>query len=378
MRILDQAVRIAHFSDTHLGYRAYSRVNDSGLNQREVDVFRTFERFLADIQSQDPDVVLHTGDFFDKVRPSNHVIIRAFHALTKMQADRQGKPFVIVAGNHESPKTADAGCILKLFGNIPGLYIADETVKRFVHEDTEFVCVPHPALHEKDRATTSDAKVSILAMHGLEGSLKLTADFNVAELKPDRWDYIALGDYHTYKEIGKNAVYCGSTDYTCTNIWEETGKGNEKRWVMFDSWTGCAIQHFVEPIRQVLDLAPVDASGLSGLEIGERLAAQAVWDEEAQPIVRQKSINVDPAARAEIPHQIVREIQSRALVYFHDIQYARSSDSDLSQVGQGRSLEEDWRDFAEKRDLPKTVGRTQYVEAGAARLQEVASAPEED
>ncbi|MBA3724966.1 MAG: DNA repair exonuclease [Armatimonadetes bacterium] len=367
-------MRIAHFSDTHLGFRAYTRVNDSGLNQREVDVFRTFERFLEDILSQDPDVVLHTGDFFDKVRPSNHVIIRAFQALTKMQAERKGRPFIIVAGNHETPRTSDAGCILKLFGNIPGLYIADEQLRRFVLEDTEFVCVPYGALHEKDRAIPSGSRASILAMHGLEGSLKYAPDFNVSEMKPDRWDYIALGDYHVHKVIGKNAVYCGSTDYTSTNIWEETDC--PKRWVMFDAESVKISDHIVEPVRQVLDLTPIDASGLSGVEIGGRLGSQAVWDNDSLPIVRQRSINVDPVSRAEIPHQIVREIQSRALVYFHEIQYAKS-DSDQVKVS-GRSLDEDWREFAGKRDLPKSVERKEYVEAGAARLLEVAGVAEED
>ena len=37
-------MRIAHLSDVHLGYRAYSRTNEHGVNQREHDVLQAFRR----------------------------------------------------------------------------------------------------------------------------------------------------------------------------------------------------------------------------------------------------------------------------------------------------------------------------------------------
>jgi hypothetical protein len=36
-------MRVLHFADVHLGYRAYNRVTEQGINQREADVFKTFE-----------------------------------------------------------------------------------------------------------------------------------------------------------------------------------------------------------------------------------------------------------------------------------------------------------------------------------------------
>ena len=43
-------MRIAHLSDVHLGYRAYSRTNEHGMNQREYDVLQAFRRALRAIR----------------------------------------------------------------------------------------------------------------------------------------------------------------------------------------------------------------------------------------------------------------------------------------------------------------------------------------
>jgi exonuclease SbcD len=61
-------MRIAHLSDVHLGYRAYSRTNEHGMNQREHDVLQAFGRALRAILRAAPDLVLITGDLFHSVR----------------------------------------------------------------------------------------------------------------------------------------------------------------------------------------------------------------------------------------------------------------------------------------------------------------------
>ena len=135
-------MKIAHFSDTHLGYSRYGRRDERGLNQRLVDVVETFQRALDSILSHDPDVVVHAGDFFDKERPSNLVIVSAYKRLVRFQRERGGKPLILIAGNHDSPKSADAANILRIFGEhepseyaIPGVYVVSGP--RDVHCDSE-------------------------------------------------------------------------------------------------------------------------------------------------------------------------------------------------------------------------------------------------
>ena len=95
-------MRIVHLSDTHLGYAAYGRVNDRGLNQREEDVFAAFSRVVDATLEIHPDVVIHAGDLFDSVRPTNRAVSFAVEQILRLA--KRGIPFVAISGNHETPK----------------------------------------------------------------------------------------------------------------------------------------------------------------------------------------------------------------------------------------------------------------------------------
>ena len=42
-----------------------------------------------------------------------------------------------------------------------------------------------------------------------------------SEILSDAWQYIALGDYHVYQQVGPNAYYSGSIEYTSLNPWAD-------------------------------------------------------------------------------------------------------------------------------------------------------------
>lgn len=113
-------MRIAHLSDVHLGYRAYSRTNEHGVNQREADVMKAFRTALRAILQATPDLIVITGDLFHTVRPSNNSLIMAYKFLLDLQTQRRGAPLVIIAGNHETPRVVESGCILALLTHILG------------------------------------------------------------------------------------------------------------------------------------------------------------------------------------------------------------------------------------------------------------------
>ena len=370
-------MKIAHFSDTHLGFSRYAALDERGLNQRMVDVVETFQRVLDSILASEAEVVIHAGDFFDKDRPQNLIITGAYKRLVRFQRLREGRPLILIAGNHDSPKTIGVGNILRIFGeadqsdySIPGVYVVESKAHRIVLPDfkVEALTLPYGGespdmdLRPSDRRNTS-----ALVAHGIENSLNVPgATLSLSRMNYGEWDYVALGDYHIRKELAENVWYCGSTDYTSSNFWDE---GLEKGWNLFDSETREVKFVPVEPARAPVPLPDIDATDLSGQEIGDRMVANAHWDDASRPMVRQAIRNCDAIARTEIPQSVKAELQERAFHYQLDIFLAKR-ESESIDIERGASLEEEWSQFAENRTLPLGIEREEFKEAGHRLMKE--------
>src|SRR5688572_27064503 len=86
-------MKLLHVSDWHVGRMTYGE-------PRAEDHDQVFSEMLALVRSERPDLVLHTGDLFDVVRPSYVDLTRGLSALHELAAVA---PVVVVAGNHDSP-----------------------------------------------------------------------------------------------------------------------------------------------------------------------------------------------------------------------------------------------------------------------------------
>jgi len=114
-------MKILHLADTHIGYSAYRRVDSaSGLNQREVDVYGALEEFVEYAIDTHPDLILHAGDLFDSVRPTNRAISHVLDLMLKLSDEEI--PFVVISGNHETPRLRETGSVFRLFEHIEGVY----------------------------------------------------------------------------------------------------------------------------------------------------------------------------------------------------------------------------------------------------------------
>src|SRR3569833_162879 len=107
-------MRLVHLSDLHLGYRQYQRLTPGGLNQREADVAATFRTAIDRVIALRPDAVVVAGDVFHSVRPTNQAIISAFLQFARLRAELPDAAIVVVAGNHDVPRTTETGGILRL------------------------------------------------------------------------------------------------------------------------------------------------------------------------------------------------------------------------------------------------------------------------
>lgn len=366
---------LAHLSDTHLGFRAYSRTTPLGFNQREVDVMRTFKACLETIAERDPDVVVHSGDLFHVVRPSNATILGAFKAISEFQMKRRGKPFILIGGNHDTPRMVESGNILPLFSEIPGLTVqtGEATAVAIDGHDLEVLCVPSNSLELSENVEwvpQLGKKFSILTVHGLARNLiKDAGRFDIGNARADRWTYVALGDYHEHKSYADNICYAGSTDFTSTNIWEEirTPKG----WVWFD--TNVGRMEFVKlPTRRVIDLQKVDARDMTSDAIVASLRENARWDADEMPIVRQVVYNVHPDTRGQIGSTIVRDLNANCLNYLLRLlpPDALMANGDFRRP-ESFTLETSWDEHMQQAEIPLNIDRAQIKQLGLDLLKEV-------
>src|SRR5919112_918323 len=225
-------MRLVHLSDLHLGYRQYQRLTPSGVNQREADIAGTFRRAVETTIALAPDLVLIAGDVFHTVRPTNTAIMFAFRQFARLRGALPNAEIVVVAGNHDTPRTSETGCILRLFVDL-GLHVVDNEPQRIPLPalGVSVLAVPDvPGVQQLALEPDPAAVRNVLLLHGeVEGMLpkwaapldRAPVEISTEQLGAHRWDYVALGHYHVYRKVAPNAYYSGSIDYTSANAWGE-------------------------------------------------------------------------------------------------------------------------------------------------------------
>lgn len=234
-------MKILHFSDTHLGFQAFDRVNAQGINTREQDVYDAFEHVITHILESRPDVVVHSGDFFHRPSPSNRALTFGLEQLRRICDARI--PVVIIAGNHETPKTVYNSPILRALRSIDGVYpVFGEQWEHFEFDGLAVHGVPHIndtrlLYRELERLAPSANAFNLLLLHTSLGKGFLMDEYGEqvfpaeVEQKLEAFDYIALGHWHNFQKTGShpNAWYAGSTERL-----SDTEIGADKGFVMLD------------------------------------------------------------------------------------------------------------------------------------------------
>ena len=376
-------MRLVHLADLHLGFRQYQRLTPAGVNQREADVARSFARAVDKTVALRPDLVVIAGDVFHTVRPSNPAILHAFKQFTRLRLALPAARIVMVAGNHDAPKTAETGCILRLFTEC-GVDVVDGAAQRldFAELDLSVLAVPDVPGHQRPELVPDPARRwNVLLLHGeiadVFGSSRPAAERAAVEIPRDalrapEWDYVALGHYHVYREVEPNAYYSGSIDYTSFGAWVELrdeaeagvpGKGIIER----DLATGAHAFHPVGRSRELVELPRLRAAGMDAaqLDAAVRAAVDAVPGGIENKIVRLVADDVPRHVARDLDHKALREYRRRALHFQFE---ARRPDPThrAASGGPGRrpSLAEVVRDKLQSRELPPGVERAEFVALG--------------
>ncbi len=351
---------------------------------------QSFKRAVDRIIDIAPDVVLVAGDVFHQVRPNNTAIVFAYQQFWRLRKALPTAEIVMVAGNHDTPRSADTGGILRLFESI-GIHIVDAEAQalEFPALDLSVLAVAmnqHPRPLLKPSGAT---KWNVLLLHGqtegefagYSGSPEMAAnEIPEEELHVAEWDYVALGHYHVYKNPGRrgNVFYSGATDYTSSNVWGEKAEEKDLRLpgkgiVERDLETGTQTFHELPASRAFIDLRPLSARGMTTEELNDAIAEVV----ESTPggiddkVVRLVVYDVPRHVARQLDHRRLRDFRRRALHFQLDTRRPETiRSSGRGAPGRRASLDELVRDKLRERIIPPDVDRDSLVELGVKYLKD--------
>lgn len=296
--------QLAHFSDTHIGYEAYKAVSASGENQRAVDVARAFVNTVSDIIETDPPLVVHSGDLADRtVIPIRLILLirQQLQRLASIRPDGSRRQVVLIAGNHEIPRSRKEACFLHLFEGIPGVQVVTRDYETVVFDGTGATenhpaclsevtlhALPHDALKTVDFDVVHPVpgRVNVLVAHGVAGGSdlylrSLGREFTIpTEVLARPWEYVALGHWHKQGPVplvslGSSADatdrgrvwYAGSTENMGFGDLRENGTRRGWLRVTVNPSAEPTVERRHLPIRSMQRLPVLDAASLTPEEI---------------------------------------------------------------------------------------------------------------
>lgn len=381
-------MRLVHLSDLHLGFRQFQRLTPAGINQREADVASTFTRAISKVIALRPEVVVIGGDVFHQVRPTNPSILHAFNQFSRLTRELPDAAIVMIAGNHDTPRSTETGCILRLFAPL-GIHVVDSEARRIAFPERELSILAIPDIPGVRPALTPDPafRYNVLLLHGeVEGMLppyaapvdRATLEITREEIGASRWTYVALGHYHVHRRMEQNAFYSGSLDYTSPNAWGELAEEHAsglrgKGLIEYDLERGVHTFHPLVVARPLLDLPVIAARGLSAAEIDAAIR-EAVEHAEGgidDKIVRLVVRDVPRHIARELDQHALREYRRRALHFALDTRRPEV----IRVVGQGApgrrpSVVEVVREKLRTRPVESDIDRDALVALGLRYLED--------
>jgi exonuclease SbcD len=383
-------VKLAHLADLHLGFRQYERQTPRGGNQREADVADAFRRAVDDLIAQRPDLIVLAGDVFHSVRPTNPAILFLFQQLQRLRTGLPDAALVMIAGNHDTPRSVETGTILRLYDAL-GVDVVVDEARRLTYPrlDCAVLAVPHQALMQGERPAMRPQRgttFNVLVVHGLlpgVGETRGTAEYGGAlielkDLAPAQWDYVALGHHHETERVADNAWYPGSLEYLPPNPWgqlqNEKDSGRSGKGYLLVELPGARVT--VRPIanaRKHLDLPLIEGKGLTPKELDQRIAAAVA---AAKPpiddqIVRLLVFDVSRSTARDLDHAAIRKYKSRALHFQLDLRRPELERVAVAGApGRRQTLPETVHDFLEHRPLDADLDRSEFVRLGVEYVEQ--------
>jgi len=296
---------------------------------------------------------------------------------------------VLIAGNHDTPRSVEAGSILKLMASLGVDVVDDETRRlRYPSLGTSILAVPHAALlasrGARDWQPDPRAKRNILVTHPeITGYFPEfgESDYGGVQVEPrelgDGWDYVALGHYHVVSEVAPRAWYSGSLEYTSPNIWGErqveTKRGVTKGILLADLERRAVERVGLPPARIVHDLPSLDAAGMSAAQLDAAIQGRIAGLAQgiADTVTRLLVWNVPRQLAHGLDHGALRALRAQALHFQLDL---RRPEPVQRAVGSGAPggrapLPDLVTEYLSRRPLDADLDRARLVALGREYLE---------
>ncbi|HYK11444.1 MAG TPA: metallophosphoesterase [Gemmatimonadales bacterium] len=394
-------MKLAHLSDLHLGFRQYERLTPRGSNQREADVALALKRAVDDLIEQKPDCIVIAGDVFNAVRPTNAAILTLFTELHRLHIGLPDSAIIVVAGNHDTPRSVETWSILRLYEAL-GVQVAVDVPRRITLPklDAAILAVPHSAVAQAERpALRPEPGVAhnILVIHaevdGVFAFDKGAVEYGSgvvtrAELGAAHWDYVALGAYHVARELEKNMWYSGSLDYVSHNPWgelvdEKRHKRPGKGYLLVDLPGTKVTFRSIEAPRRFQDLPPIDATDKTAAELDAEIAAvvKKVKPAVDDMVIRLIVNNVSRGIAKDLDHEAIRALKTRALNFHLDLRRPPPPEREVGMPtpgGKALTLPETVKDFLSRRPLDADLDREEFVRIGTEFVEKAGAGTREE
>ena len=368
-----------------MGYTRYAKLHqETSRNQREVDVQEAYGRAVDAILERDVDLVVHSGDVFDSVRPATHVIIGFLKQTFRIT--REDIPYLVAAGNHETPRLRSTTAALE-YANLVNAISAHGFEIDYEPVEADGVTmgvtlVPHGAVFGTGAVTPSrDADVNILVTHGMVPGLEARQyEMGEANLQPGMleggFDYIALGHYHEFHKHKPNAFYAGATErFGFGEVESKPGFAI----VEFDGGGLKSVEHVKITARPMLDLEKISARDMDAAGLTEAVHERTSGVDLDGSIARLRAYDVRRGVASGVDRELLRDLQRRCLNFSLEI-HAEERPEDLERNGSSTAvfgpLNEEFAAFVHERkergDLEARFAE-EFLEKGRAYLARAAS-----
>jgi DNA repair exonuclease SbcCD nuclease subunit len=332
-------IRVATSADWHAGYEAYKATTPAGLNQRGVDIVKAMSQVVEDIVAWDPELVLLPGDLTHTPTVPMRYMDAVRRQLVKLAAcrpDGTRRQVVVLSGNHDQPRQLTELNFLELFRGLPGIHVVctryelvefpdsgtsagrpDSLAKVIVH------ALPHDQLArvEWDAVRPIDEHINILSAHGVCGGSELYTrsigrEFSIpTDVLHRAWEYGALGHWHKRCMVTDRVGYAGSPENIGFSDLRDNGDRRGYVRAVLTPGMDPVVTNVDLPLRRMLRLPEVNASGMKPDEIADAITAQAKDADLRGAVVWQIVNNVTSDTWALVDRTLARKAADSALHY---------------------------------------------------------------